>query len=208
MFNKINAAFVFATILTSLVLSGCAKEKSEKTDVEVKGFKEIQVVGYGCVKIPENAGANGKILARRRASMMAAANLVAQISGIEFSFEKKKGESATLKIFETSSDGVIKGSNTEYYYIGNNVILARQTIITKIPVSGIDNAVFFETSLTADNLQKSMTREYRNAVKQIVSKKYPGKTEVTGKIYLSDMNIVDKGKGNIEVKIKVLIALQ
>jgi len=206
MFNKMTTAFVFSMILILLVFSGCTKEKTEEIDVEVKGFKEIQVTGYGYARIPENASPNVKILARQRASMRAAANLVAQISGVEFSFKKKKGEPAAFKMFETSSQEVIRGANTDYYDLWNNMILARQTIVTKIPVSGVDDAVFYETSFRTDNLQKALIREYRNAVQKMASTKYKNKKEITGKILLSDMIISDyKGKGDIKVKAKIFV---
>ncbi|MBT8373836.1 MAG: hypothetical protein KJN80_02885, partial [Deltaproteobacteria bacterium] len=64
----------------------------------------------------------------------------------------------------------------------------------------------YETSFRSDNLQKSLLREYRNAVQQMASAEYKKKNKITGKIMLSDMNISDyKGKSDIKVKVKLFI---
>ena len=206
MLYKINTAFVFAIILISLVIAGCTRDKIEETTAEKKISKELQVVGYGYAKIPENSSPNGKILARQRAVGLAASSLVDQISGTKFILKNSKGKSATFKTFKTSSQGVLKNTNIEFYDLGNNRILAKQTCLTKVIISGSDNAVFLETSFRTDNLQKALIREYRNAVQQMASTKYKNKREITGKILLSDMNISDyKGKSNIKVKVKIFI---
>ncbi len=88
MLYKINTAFVFSIILISFVIAGCTRDKFEETTAEEKISKELQVVGYGYAKIPENSSPNGKILARRRAAGLAASSLVDQISGTEFVFKK------------------------------------------------------------------------------------------------------------------------
>lgn len=204
---KINTTFVFAIILFSFITAGCTRDKFEETAAEKKISKELQVVGYGYAKIPENSSPNGKILARRRAAGLAASSLVDQISGIEFVLKKVKGKSAIFKTFKTSSHGVLKNTNIEFYDLGNNRILAKQTCLTKIIISGSGDAVFYETSFRTDNLQKSLIREFRNAVQQMASAKYRNKKEITGNIFLSDMNISDyKGKGDIKVKVKIFIA--
>jgi len=178
----------------------------EETTAEKKISKELQVVGYGYAKIPENSSPNGKILARRRAAGLAASSLVDQISGTEFVLKKVKGKSATFKTFKTSSQGVLKNTNIEFYDLGNNRILAKQTCLTKIIISGSDNAVFLETSFRTGNLQKALIHEYRNAVQKMSSTKYKNKKEITGNIFLSDMIISDyKGKNDIKVKIKIFI---
>ncbi len=206
MLYKINTVFVSAIILIFFVIAGCPKDKLEETTAEKKITKELQVVGYGYAKIPDNSSPNGKILARRRAAGLAASSLVAQISGTEFVLKKVKGKSATFKTFKTSSDGVLKNTNIEFYDLGNNRILAKQTCLTKVIISGSDNAVFLETSFRTDNLQKALIREYRNAVQKMASTKYKNKKEITGKILLSDMSISDyKGKSDIKVKIKIFI---
>ena len=206
MLYKINIAFVFSIILISFVIAGCTRDKFEETTAEEKISKELQVVGYGYVKIPENSSPNGKILARRRAAGLAASSLVDQISGTEFVFKKVKGKSVTFKTLKTSSHGVLKNTNIEFYDLGNNRILAKQTCLTKLLVSGSDTAVFYETSFRTDNLQKALIHEYRNAVQQMVSTKYKNKKEITGKIYLSYMSISDyKEKDDIKVKVKMFI---
>ena len=206
MLYKINTAFIVAIILISFVIAGCPRDKFEETTAEKKISKELQVVGYGYAKIPENSSPNGKILARRRAAGLAASSLVDQISGTEFVLKKVKGKSAIFKIFKTSSHGVLKNTNIEFYDLGNNRILAKQTCLTKVIISGSDNAVFYETSFRTDNLQQALIREYRNAVQQMASTKYRNKKEITGKILLSDMSISDfKGKGDIKVKVKIFI---
>ena len=206
MLYKINTAFVFAIILISLVIAGCTRDKIEETTAEKKISKEIQVVGYGYAKIPENSSPNGKILARQRTVGLASSSLVDQISGTKFILKNSKGKPATFKTFKTSSQGVLKNTNIEFYDLGNNRILAKQTCLTKVIISGSDNAVFYETSFRTDNLQKALIREYRNAVQQMASTKYKNKKEITGKILLSDMSVSDyKGKGNIKVKMKIFI---
>ena len=206
MLYKINTAFVFAIILISFVIAGCPRDKLEETTAEKKISKELQVVGYGYAKIPEDSSPNGKILARRRAAGLAASSLVDQISGTEFVLKKVKGKSATFKTFKASSQGVLKNTNIEFYDLGNNRILAKQTCPTRIIISGSDNAVFLETSFRTDNLQKALIREYRNAVQKTSSTKYKNKKEITGNIFLSDMIISDyKGKNDIKVKIKIFI---
>ena len=188
------------------MIAGCTRDKFEETTAEEKISKELQVVGYGYVKIPENSSPNGKILARRRAAGLAASSLVDQISGTEFVFKKVKGKSVTFKTLKTSSHGVLKNTNIEFYDLGNNRILAKQTCLTKLLVSGSDTAVFYETSFRTDNLQKALIHEYRNAVQQMVSTKYKNKKEITGKIYLSYMSISDyKEKDDIKVKVKMFI---
>ncbi|MBW2564338.1 MAG: hypothetical protein JRE29_09980, partial [Deltaproteobacteria bacterium] len=72
MLYKINTAFVFSIILISFVISGCTRDKFEETTADEKISKELQVVGYGYAKIPENSSPNGKIIARRRAAGLAA----------------------------------------------------------------------------------------------------------------------------------------
>jgi len=206
MLYKINTAFVFSIILISFVISGCTRDKFEETTADEKISKELQVVGYGYAKIPENSSPNGKIIARRRAAGLAASSLVDQISGTKFILKKVKGKSAIFKTLKTSSQGVLKNTNIEFYDLGNNRILAKQTCLTKVIISGSDNTAFYETSFRTDNLQKSLMREYRNAVQQMVSTKYKNKKEITGKILLSDMSISDyRGKSDIKVKVKIFI---
>ncbi len=206
MLYKINTAFVFAIILISFVIAGCTRDKFEETTAEEKIFKELQVVGYGYAKIPEDSSPNGKILARRRAAGLASNSLVDQISGIKFVLKKIKGKSAIFKTFKTSSQGVLKNTNIEFYDLGNNRILAKQTCLTKVIIPGSDNVVFYETSFRTDNLQRALIREYRNAVQHMASTKYKNKKEITGKILLSDMIISDyKGKGDIKVKVKIFV---
>ncbi|MCP4371651.1 MAG: hypothetical protein GY797_26560, partial [Deltaproteobacteria bacterium] len=77
MFYKINTTFVLIIIL---IISGCTRDKFEETTAEKKFSKELQVVGYGYAKIPDNSSPNGKILTRRRAAGLAASSLVDQIS--------------------------------------------------------------------------------------------------------------------------------
>jgi len=188
------------------VIAGCTRDKFEETTTEEKISKELQVVGYGYAKIPENSSPNGKILARRRAAGLAASSLIDQISGTKFIFKKVKGKTAIFKTLKTSSHGVLKNTNIEFYDLGNNRILAKQTCLTKVIISGSDNTVFYETSFRTDNLQKALIREYSNAVHQMASTKYKNKKEITGKILLSDMSISDyKGKSNIKVKVKIFI---
>ena len=206
MLYKINTAFVFAIILISFVIPGCTRDKFEETTAEEKISKELQVIGYGYAKIPENSSPNGKILARQRAAGLAASSLIDQISGTDFVLKKVKGKSATFKTLKTSSHGVLKNTNIEFYNLGNNRILAKQTCLTKIIMSGSDSSVFYETSFRTDNLQKALIHEYRNAVQQMASTKYKNKKEITGKILLSDMRISDyKGKSDIKVKVKMFI---
>ncbi|MBW2564367.1 MAG: hypothetical protein JRE29_10125 [Deltaproteobacteria bacterium] len=206
MLYKINTAFVFSIILISFVIAGCTTDKFEETTAEEKISKEIQVVGYGYAKIPENSSPNGKILARRRAAGLAASSLVDQISGTKFVLKKVKSKSAIFKTLKTSSHGVLKNTNIEFYDLGNNRILAKQTCLTKIIISVSDNTVFYETSFRTDNLQKALMREYRNALQQMASTKYKNEKEITGKILLSDMSISDyKGKSDIKVKVKIFI---
>jgi hypothetical protein len=206
MLYKINTTFVFAIILISFVIAGCPRDKFEKTTAEKKISKELQVVGYGYAKIPENSSPNGKILARQRAAGLAASSLVEQISGTDFVLKKVKGKSAIFKTLKTSSRGVLKNTTIEYYDLGNNRILAKQKCLTKVIISSSDNAVFYETSFRTDNLQKALIRQYRNAVQKMTSTKYKNKKEITGKILLSDMSISDyKGKSDIKVKVKIFI---
>jgi len=204
---KINTAFIFAIILILFVIAGCTRDKFEETTAEKKISKELQVVGYGYTKIPENSSPNGKILARRRAAGLAASSLLDQISGTDFVLKKVKGKSAIFKTLKTSSQGVLKNTTIEYYDLGNNRILAKQTCLTKIIISSSgNNAVFLETSFRTDNLQKALIREYRNAVQKMVPTKYRNKKEITGKILLSDMSISDyKRKNDIKVKVKIFI---
>ena len=206
MLHKINKAFVFAIILILFVIAGCSRDKFEETTAENKISKELQVVGYGYAKIPKNSSPNGKILARQRAAGLAASSLVDQISGAGFVLKKIKGKSAIFKTLKTSSQGVLKNTTIEYYYLGNNRILAKQTCLTKIIICGSDNAVFLETSFRTDNLQKALIREYQNAVQKMIPTKYRNKKEITGKNFFSDMSISDyKGKSDIKVKIKIFI---
>jgi len=206
MFYKINTAFIFTIILISLTITGCLSDKLEESTAGEKISKELQVVGYGYVKIPENSSPNGKILARRRAAGLASNSLLDQISGIGFVYKKVKGKSAIFKTLKTSSRGVLKNTNTEFYDLTNNRILAKQTCLAKIIISRSADAVFYKTSFRTDNLQKALIREYRDAVQQIASAKYKNQNEITGKIMLSDISISDyKGKSDIEVKVKIFI---
>ena len=203
MFYKINTTFVLTIIL---IISGCTRDKFEETTAKKKFSKELQVVGYGYAKIPDNSSPNGKILARQRAAGLAASSLVDQISGTKFVLKKAKGKTAIFKTLKTSSHGVLKNTNIEFYDLGNNRILAKQIGRTKVILSGSNHTTFYETSFRSDNLQKSLLREYRNAVQQMASAKYKKKNKITGKIILSDMNISDyKGKSDIKVKVKIFI---
>jgi len=203
MFYKINTTFVLTIIL---IISGCTRDKFEETTAKKKFSKELQVVGYGYAKIPDNSSPNGKILARQRAAGLAASSLVDQISGIDFVLKKVKGQSAVFKILKTSSRGVLKNTNIKYYDLGSNRILAKQTCLTKIIVSGSSHTAFYETSFRSDNLQKALMREYRKAVQQMASAKYKKKNKITGKIMLSDMSISDyRGKSDIKVKAKIFV---
>jgi hypothetical protein len=206
MLYKINTTLILATVLILIVIAGCTRDKFEKPAAEKKISKELQVVGYGYAKIPENSSPNGKILARRRAAGLAASSLVDQISGTDFVFTKIKGKSAQFKTLKTSSHGVLKNTTIEYYDLGNNRILAKQKCLTKVIITSPDNAEFYETSFRTGNLQMALIGQYRNAVQKMASTKYKKKNEITGKIMLSDMSISDyKGKSDIKVKIKIFI---
>lgn len=206
MLYKINTAFVCAIILILLIPAGCTRDKFEETTAEKKISKEIRVVGYGYAKIAENAGPNGKILARQRAAGLAASRLVDQISGAGFVLKKVKGQSAAFKTLKTSSHGVLKNTTTDFYDLGNHRILAKQTCVTKVIISSPDHAVLYETSFRTDNLNKALIGEYRNAVMQAASTKHRNKEEMSGKIFLSDMGISDyKGKSDIKVKVKIFV---
>ena len=203
MFYKINTTFVLTIII---IISGCTRDKFEEPTAEKIFSKELQVVGYGYAKIPDNSSPNGKILARQRAAGLAASSLVDQISGINFVLKKVKGKSAVFKILRTSSRGVLKNTNTKYYELGSNRILAKQTCLTKIVVSRSNHTAFYEASFRSDNLQKSLMREYRKAVQRMASAKHKKKNKITGKIMLSDMSISDyKGKSDIKVKAKIFV---
>ncbi|MDY6790803.1 MAG: hypothetical protein SWH54_05990 [Thermodesulfobacteriota bacterium] len=208
MLGKINTAFVCAIIFILLITASCPRDKFEEAVVEKKISKEIQVVGYGYAKIPENASPNSKILARRRAAGLAANSLVDQISGVEFVLKKVKGTFVDFNTLKTSSQGVLKNTTTEFYDLGNHRILAKQTCLTKIIISRSDHAVFYETSFRTGNLKKALISEYRNAVMRTALNKHRNKEKMTGKIFLSDMRISDyKEKSDIKVKIKIFVVV-
>ena len=194
-------------VLTGLTL-GCSKEKFHEIGPESKGQDSVEIVGYGYVSLPPDAGSNQITLARQRARMQAANNLATHISGIEYAYDKRNQQTVTLDKFKAHTQGTIKGATTEYYPAGKSAILVKQTLRLKKANPKFSRTTHLKTSFRTEDMAKSLMRTYREAVVYTISRKFASRKSATGKIYLAHMQISDhKGPGPLKVTLELRITV-
>jgi hypothetical protein len=110
--------------------------------------------------------------------------------------------------FQAHTRGKIKGATTEYYFTGKSGILVKQTLKTKNAIPKLPQTTILKTSFRTENMAKSLTGIYREAVAYTISRKFSSRKKATGKIYLTEMRISDyKGREDIKVSRKLLVAV-
>ena len=162
-------------------------------------LQSIQIFGFGTGR-----SANPK-MAALKAQTNAMANLVDQINGREFSYQRSEKD---IK-FTSSLKGML--SKTEVvtsYGLSDNTILA--ILSSPLPVAKLDlqNAFLLETEFRTGNLEKALIEKYQTAVEELISRKFKNKSGLAGKIYLSDIKLSDfEGKSDFAVSMKLLIVV-
>ncbi len=188
-------------ILAVLVLISCSSDRTFK-EIKLKenGVKEINIMGYGTGK----SYASDE-MAKTKAKSNALANLVDQVSGREFVYEKSNGSVN----FTTSSKGILKDvQEVESYCLGDKKYLTILSSPIDMEDIDVEKALLLETSFRTENLEKSLIEKYKIAVEEIIEKKYRNTARLEGRLYLSDINISDyEGKTDFEVTIKILIII-
>ena len=188
-------------ILAIFVLISCSSDRTFK-EIKLKenDVKAINIMGYGTGK-SYASDEMAKTKARANATM----NLVDQVSGREFVYEKSNG-SVT---FTTRSKGSLKDvQEVESYKLGDKRYLMVLSSPIYIEDIDVEKALLLETSFRAENLEKSLAEKYKIAVEEIIEKKYPEIDRLEGRLYLSDINISDyEGKTDFEVLIRILIII-
>jgi hypothetical protein len=207
--EKTTTALAVMLVIVVLLTFGCPKKQFKEINPNSKGRDTLKAVGYGYVRISPNAHTNQITLARQKARMLASKNLAAQISGIDFVYDNLKKQTVTFYKFQAQTRGRIKGATTEYFSIGKSGILVKQTLKTNKAMLKLPQTTILKTSFSTENMAKSLTRIYREAVEYTISRKFSSRKKVTGKIYLADMHISDhKGPGHIKVIVELRITVK
>ena len=144
-------------------------------------------------------------IAKDKARANASMNLVDQVSGREFVYEKSNG---SVK-FTTRSKGSLKDvQEVESYKLGDKKYLTVLSSPIDMEDIDVEKALLLETSFRTENLEKSLAEKYKKAIEEIIEKKYPEIDRLEGRLYLSDINISDyEGKTDFEVTIRILIII-
>ncbi len=205
---KKNIQILLTVIMISMVaIAGCQRKQIKDT-ADDKGPDTIKITGYGFARIRPPAMAKQKLTARQKARRLASACLAAHMSGAQFRYSKTKKPRAIVKTYETNYQGTIKMPDTEYYYLTGNRVLVKQTTSIKMPRSNRKEGLIYKTSFRTADFQKSFPAIYRSAIETVISRKYPAWKKVTGKIYLSHLEILDyKGKEDMKVNAELFIVV-
>jgi hypothetical protein len=207
-YGKIVTSLPGMFIILALLTFGCSKEQFKEINPQHKGHDTLEAVGYGYVRILPSASSNQITLARQKARMLASKNLVAQMSGIEFVYDRRKKRTVTFHRFQAHTRGRIKGATTEYYPSGKSGILVKKTLKTKKAIPKLPRTTILKTSFRTEDMAKSLARTYREAVDYTISRKFSSIKTATGKIYLADMQLSDyKGAGLINVTLELRITV-
>jgi len=195
-------------VMLALLTFGCSKNQFKEIDPKNKAHDALEIVGFGYVRISPNASSNQITLARQKGRMLAAKNLAAQISGIEFVYDNRKKQTVTFHKFQAHTRGRIQGATTEYHFTGKTGILVKQTLKTKNAIPKLPQTTILKTSFRTENMAKSLSGIYREAVAYTISRKFTSRKKATGKIYLADMQISDhKGSGPIKMILELRITV-
>ncbi len=188
-------------ILAIFVLISCSSDRTFK-EIKIKGndIEKINIMGFGTGK----SFASDEI-AKDKARANASMNLVDQVSGREFVYEKSNG---SVK-FTTRSKGSLKDvQEVESYKLGDKKYLTVLSSPIDMEDIDVEKALLLETSFRTENLEKSLAEKYKKAIEEIIEKKYPEIDRLEGRLYLSDINISDyEGKTDFEVTIRILIII-
>ena len=166
-------------------------------EVDSNNLENFQVMGYGTgrLRIPE--------MAQQKAKVNAMSNLIDQIAGRDFVYEK----SDNSVNFKSTSKGTLSGTKlVDSYELNDNTFLT--ILSSSMQKMDIDqkNAYLLETEFRTDNLEKALIKKYRIAVEELISRKFKKQSRLTGKLYLSDIKLSDfEGNPDFAVKLKVLI---
>ncbi len=206
--EKIGMALPGMLVIMALLTLGCSKEQFKEINPKSRGNETPEVVGYGHVRISPGASSNQITLARQKARMLATQNLAAQIAGVEYIYDIQKKQAVTFHKFQARTRARIKGATTEYYFIGKSAILVKQTLKTKDAIPELSRTTILKTTFRTENVAKSLTGIYREAVAYTISRKFSSKKKATGKIYLTEMRISDyKSREDIKVSLELLVSV-
>ena len=194
-------------MLSMLIAAGCQKKQIKDTALD-KGPDTIKITGYGFARVRPPAMVKQKLTARQKAQRLAGACLAAHKSGARFKYSKIKKPHAIVKTYETNYQGTIKMPDTEYYYLTGDRILVKQTVLMEMPRSSRKKGLIYKTSFRTADFQKSFPAIYRSAIEKVISSKYPARKKVSGKIYLSNLEILDyKDKEDMKVNAELFIVV-
>ena len=193
-------SFVMLCLVALMLIFGCSEDGIFKElKINSSELEKLQVVGFGTGR-----SVNPEI-AQQKAKVNAQVNLVDQIAGRDFVYEKMDNSVN----FKSTSKGMLSRTKLiDSYDIGNRTILT----ILSAPLQKLDfdetNTYLLETEFRTDNLEKALIEKYKIAVEETLARKYRKKAKLVGKIYLSDIRLSDfEGNSDFAVKLKILIVI-
>ena len=162
-------------------------------------LENIQLIGWGLGKAinPE--------IAMQKAKMNATINLMDQINGRDFVYEKADGS----KKFSTTIKGKISGTKiVDSYNLDDRTVLM---ILSASPLNrdyDLENAYLMEIEFRTENLEKAIIEYYQNVINEVSSRYYIDRDQIIGKLFLIEINLTDyEEKSDFAVKMKILVVI-
>jgi hypothetical protein len=178
-------------LITGLVFFGCNKntvQDAGKVEEPLIELHQIEVRGFGYSVNPVLR--NAELSART----YAISSIASQIKGVEFSY-RQRGNNVDFSTVTRNVDtsGVLTHSTRQFKDDDGNfhyfVVLKSDTDI-EIPVGDTIYTKDVALRVEARRLHISLDQGVKNILTDLINEKFPSKTEVTGKIYISDFNII------------------
>lgn len=190
--NKIILLIFYLNII--FISCNTAKFKISEPENEIN---QVKIIAFGVGKSPS------RMMAKTKSEHEARNNLVSQINGLTFTYK----ENNNTVNFNAFNKGQIEKVRPEkaVYLSGNRVLSVVSTLIEPSNIN-TDKAKFFETSFRTEDLD--LTRVYKEAVQEVIKKHSISESEITGKLYLTDLDISNyEKKDEFLAKVKILIVL-
>ncbi len=155
-------------------------------------------MGYG---IGESRGSDK--MAQIKSKTNARVNLLNQISGINFIYQKNNG---TIN-FSTQSNGILTDIKTvKSDKIGDKKYLTILSSQNNVKNINKEKAFSFMITFRTENLEKSLLENYKKAIEKIINKKGNKTDKLEGTIYLTSIDVSDYNtKNDFKVEINILI---
>lgn len=159
-----------------VLLISCSKNKTFKI-VNLKDVDSNTVIGYGFGK------AVSPKLAKIKAKSNASLNLINQVMGMDYKFEKSNG---TI-LFKTNSKGVLNNvQEVATYQLSNNkclVVLSADKINHDLDSK---SSICLMKGFQTNDFESAMIDQFKIAINEYNP---PQKNEVNGKIYINDLQL-------------------